>query len=74
MNAMKETHLEIQTSVNGKHAGRQQIHDPFLHNRTYYYPSILERIKLLWTGVVLFEVRIRGDDDAHKQWFRTGGE
>jgi len=71
MNAMEERHLSIETLINGKHVGKQEINDPFLHNRTYYEPSIWERLKILWTGRVLFEVKIRGDDQALRQWFRT---
>lgn len=74
LNAMEETHLTIQTFINGKEVGTeggQEIHDPFLHNRTTYEPSLWERIKLLFTGKVTFEVRIRGDIEAQRQWFRT---
>lgn len=71
MNAMEEMHLVIQTSIDGKCVNEQKIHDPFLHNRTKYFLSIWDRIKLLWTGKILFEVRIRGDEEAHRQWFRT---
>ena len=71
MNAIEEKHLTIETKINGKRVGIQELHDPFLHNRTYYAPSIWDRIKLLWTGMVLFDVKVRGDDTAHRQWFRT---
>lgn len=71
MNAMKETHLTIETLIDGRRVGKQEIHDPFLHNRTYLEASIWDRIKFLWTGKILFEVKVRGDDTAHRQWFRT---
>ena len=50
MNAMEECHLTIETKINGSRVGVQELHDPFLHNRTDYRPSIWERIKILWTG------------------------
>ncbi len=71
MNAIEEKHLTIETLINGSRVGVQEINDPFLHNRTSYEPSIWGRLKILWTGRVFFEVKIRGDDDAHRQWFRT---
>jgi hypothetical protein len=71
MNALEEYHLTIETLIDGKRVGMQEIHDPFLHNRTYYEPSIWDRLKLLWTGRILFEVKVRGDNEAHRQWFRT---
>lgn len=71
MNAMEEKHLTIETLIDGKRIGIQEINDPFLHNRTYLELSLLDRIKLLWTGKVFFEVKIRGDIEAHRQWFRT---
>lgn len=71
MNAMEEMHLTIETLLDGRRIDVQEIHDPFLHNRTYYEPSIWDRLRLLFTGRILFEVKIRGDDEAHRQWFRT---
>jgi hypothetical protein len=79
MNAMEEQHLTIETLIDGKRVGIQDINDPFLHNRTYYVPSIWDRLRILFTGHILFEIKIRGDNAAHRQWFRTdalpkGGE
>lgn len=71
MNAMKEKHLTIETRVDGLKINVQEINDPFLHNITTYVPSIWNRLKLIWTGLIVFQVIIRGDDDAHRQWFRT---
>lgn len=71
MNAMEETHLTIETLINGKRVGVQDIHDPFLHNKTIYEPSFWDRLKIFFTGRILFEVRIRGDLEAQRQWFRT---
>lgn len=71
MNAMEEFHLTIETLIDGKRIGMQEIHDPFLHNKTVCKPSLWERIKFLWTGQVVFEVRVRGDIEAQRQWFRT---
>lgn len=71
MNAMEEKHMTIETLIDGKRIGMQEINDPFLHNRTSYEPSIWDRLKLLWTGRVLFEIKLRGDHEAHRQWFRT---
>ncbi len=56
MNAMEETHLTIETLIDGKRIGMQDIN---------------ERVKLLWTGRILFEIKVRGDHEAHRQWFRT---
>lgn len=79
MNALEDKHLTIETLIDGNRVGVQEINDPFLHNRTTYEPSLWDRLKILWTGRVLFEIKIRGDDEAHRQWFRTdklpkGGE
>ncbi len=71
MNAMEDKHLTIETLIDGKRIDVEEINDPFLHNRTTLELSILDRIKLLWTGRVLFEVKIRGDLEAQRQWFRT---
>lgn len=71
MNAMEEKHLTIETLLDGKRISIEQIHDPFLHNTTTYEPSIWDRLKLLFSGRIVFEVRIRGDNEAHRQWFRT---
>ena len=71
MNAMEEQHLTIETLIDGKRIGTQDIHDPFLHNRTVYEPSIWDRLRLLWSGRITFEVKVRGDREAHRQWFRT---
>lgn len=71
MNAMEEKHLTIETLIDGKRVGVQEINDPFLHNRTFYEPSIWDRFRLLFTGRILFEIKVRGDVEAHRQWFRT---
>ena len=71
MNAMKEFHLTIETLIDGERVANQEIHDPFLHTKTVCKPSLWERIKFLWTGQVVFEVKIQGDDEVHRQWFRT---
>jgi hypothetical protein len=72
MNALKEMHLTIESKINGKRIGdEQELHDPFFHTRTTYELSIWERLKTLWTGRIVFEVKVRGDDIAHRQWFRT---
>lgn len=71
MNAMEEYHLTVETLIDGKRVGKQDIQDPFLHNRTIHEPSIWDRLKLLWTGRITFEVKVRGDNEALRQWFRT---
>jgi len=71
MNAMEETHLTIETLLDGKRIRSQAIHDPFLHNKTTVEMSLWDRIKFLFHGSIMFEIKIRGDDDAHRQWFRT---
>ncbi len=71
MDAMEEKHLTIETLLDGQRIGFQEISDPFLHNKTVIEASIWERVKFLWTGRILVEVKVRGDQDAHRQWFRT---
>lgn len=71
MNAMEEKHLTIETLIDGHRIGKEEINDPFLHNRTVIELSFWDRLKLLWAGRILFEIKIRGDDEAHRQWFRT---
>ena len=71
MNAMEEKHLTIETLIDGKRVGKEEIHDPFLHNRTIHEMSIWDRIKFLFHGRIEFEVKVRGDDEAIRQWFRT---
>lgn len=79
MNAMEEKHLTIEALVNGQSVGKEEINDPFLHNTTTVELSLWDRIKLLFAGRMVFEVRIRGDQEAVRHWFRTdempsGGE
>jgi hypothetical protein len=71
MNAMEEKHLTIETKIDGRTIDVHPINDPFLHNTTTYELSILDRIKLLFHGRVVFDVRIRGDEEAIRHWFRT---
>lgn len=71
MNAMNECHLDIETFVDGESIAKQDINDPFLTNRTVIEMSIWDRLKFLFRGRIEVTVKIRGDKEAHDQWFRT---
>lgn len=71
MNAMEEMHLTIETKIDGDRIDIHDIHDPFLHNRTTLDLSLWEWFRLLWKRRIEFSVKVRGDDIAHRQWFRT---
>lgn len=71
MNAMEEKHLTIETMIDGEVIDKQDINDPFLTNRTVIEMSIWDRLKFLFSGRIAVVVRVRGDKEAHNQWFRT---
>jgi hypothetical protein len=72
MNAMEEFHLTVETLFNGTRVSVTDLHDPFLHHVTTTDLSFWDWLSLLWRGRrIVHTIKIRGDDIAHRQWFRT---
>lgn len=72
MNAMEEKHLEIETLIDGERIGNVEANDPFHCTVVTISMTIWEWLSLLWNGrTVRVCVKVRGDDVAHRQWFRT---
>lgn len=72
MNAMEEMHLTVETSWHGGKIDERPLHDPFMTHKTTVELSWLDWLKLLFRGrVVEVTVKIRGDDESIRHWFRT---
>ncbi len=72
MNAMEEIHLSIETRVDDRVIGNVEVHDPFHTTRVNLDMTWWEWFAMIWRGrKVEIVVKLRGDDVAHRQWFRT---
>jgi hypothetical protein len=72
MNAMEEMHLEIETLIDGERIGNIEVHDPFHTTRVTIDMTWWEWFSMIWHGRKIDVcVKLRGDDVAHRQWFRT---